>query len=107
MTTKLYKFIMYIPDGHLHTVKQAVFDAGAGMFGNYKHCAWQTLGQGQFLPTEGANPAIGAVGTLETVNEWRVETIVPADSIHAVVHAYKTAHPYEVPAYDVITLMDI
>lgn len=102
----MYKFIAYIPETDLETVKDALFSAGAGQFDGYSHCAWQTLGQGQFKPLDGANPAIGSVGSLATLPEWRVEVIVPDDRLAEVVRAYKSTHPYEVPAYDVYRLIE-
>lgn len=103
----MYKFIAYIPESHVEVVKTALFNAGAGMYDGYSHCSWQVLGMGQFKPLKGSNPAIGEVDKVEYVPEWRVETIVPDDKIHAVVQAYRQAHPYEVPAYDVYALAQI
>lgn len=103
----LYKFIGYIPESDLERVKTALFNAGAGCFDGYSHCSWQVLGVGQFKPLKGANPAIGEIEKIEYVSEWRVETIVPADKLSAVVAAYKTAHPYEVPAYDVYEMVNV
>lgn len=102
----MYKFTAYIPETDLEAVKAALFAAGAGQLGGYSHCAWQTLGQGQFKPLDGANPAIGSVGSLTTLPEWRVEVIVPDECLAEVVRAYKAAHPYEVPAYDVFRMAD-
>ncbi|TWV80834.1 YqfO family protein [Moraxella sp. VT-16-12] len=103
----MYKFIAYIPESHVEVVKTALFNAGAGMYDGYSHCSWQVLGMGQFKPLKGSNPAIGEIDKVEYVPEWRVETIVPDDKIHAVVQAYRQAHPYEVPAYDVYQMADI
>lgn len=105
MVVNMYKIITYIPHTALEVVKEAMFRAGAGQFGRYSHCSWQVLGQGQFLPLAGANPALGQVGQLEVVDEWRVEMIVPKDKLSDVVRAYKTAHPYEVPAYEVYQMV--
>ena len=102
----LYKFITYIPDGHLQVVKEALFDAGAGRYENYDCCSWQVLGVGQFRPLSGANPAIGQLGQIEQVDEWRVEMIVEKQHIRAVLDAYRSAHPYEVPAYDLFAMVD-
>ena len=107
----MYKFIGYIPEHDLEKVKSAIFDAGAGRgigeYDIYDCCAWQVLGMGKFRPLAGANPAIGQVGLLQTVAEWRLETVVPDDKLTAVVQAYKTAHPYEVPAYEVYVMVDV
>lgn len=101
----MYKFIAYIPEPDLETVKTAMFHVGAGRLGNYECCSWQVLGMGQFKPLKGANPAIGEIDKVEYVPEWRVEMVVPKDKIHAVLTAYKTAHPYEVPAYDIFAMV--
>lgn len=103
----MYKFIAYIPESALSSVKTAMFEAGAGRDGNYDCCAWQTLGVGQFRPLAGANPAIGQVGKMSEVAEWRVEMMVHPDRLHEVVSAYKQAHPYEVPAYEVYQMIDV
>lgn len=103
----MYKFITYIPESHVETVKTALFNAGAGRFDGYSHCSWQVLGMGQFKPLKGSNPAIGEINKVEYVPEWRVETIVPDDKLADVVQAYKQAHPYEVPAYEVYQMVAV
>lgn len=103
----MYKLITYIPDAHLEGVKQALFHAGAGQFDGYSHCSWQVLGLGQFKPLKGANPAIGEIDKIEYVSEWRVEVIVPDDKLMDVMNAYRAAHPYEVPAYEVYHMVDV
>ena len=103
----MYKLITYIPENRVESVKTALFEAGAGQFEGYSHCSWQVLGLGQFKPLKGSNPAIGQIDKIEYVSEWRVEVIVPDELIAEVVRAYKLAHPYEVPAYEVIKLVDI
>ncbi|WP_286974201.1 YqfO family protein [Pseudomonas sp.] len=103
----MYKLCFYVPENHLEPVKQAVFNAGGGRIGNYQHCAWQVLGQGQFQPLPGSQPFIGTAGALERVDEWKVELVVADESIHQVVAALKAAHPYETPAFDVWRLSDM
>ncbi|EKD74295.1 MAG: Structural toxin protein [uncultured bacterium] len=100
----MYKISVLIPSSHLETVKHAMFDAGAGRIGNYKNCAWQVLGQGEFLPLENAQPFMGEKNQSTTVSEYYVQMICSLDVIHAVITALKTAHPYEEPAYDIIKL---
>ena len=45
-------------------------------------------------------------GRLEKVDEVRFESIVPAGKVADVVKAMRNAHPYEMPAFDVIKLYD-
>jgi putative NIF3 family GTP cyclohydrolase 1 type 2 len=61
----------------------------------------------QFLPHDGANPAIGRVGTVEEVGEDRVEVIAPAAARSAVLAAMRAAHPYEEPAFDVFARVSL
>ena len=101
-----YKLCFYVPTENAEQVKQAVFDTGAGRQGNYEQCCWQTIGQGQFKPIEGADPAIGSVGSLERVEEVKVEVLCEASVIKAAVRALLQSHPYEEPAFDVLQLTD-
>ncbi len=101
-----YKLVVFVPVDALARVSNAVFEAGAGWIGNYRSCGFHADGTGTFLPLEGAHPAIGELGKLEKVREYRFETIVPAARLEAVVEAMKKAHPYEMPAFDVIKLFD-
>ncbi|NNH00831.1 YqfO family protein [Acinetobacter sp. ANC 5414] len=103
----MLKLIYYVPESHLESTKNAVFQAGAGCIGNYEHCAWQVQGTGQFKPVKGANPFIGEVGELENVEEWRVETIISEDKASNVAKALKASHPYEEPAFEFIQMVDI
>lgn len=100
----LDKWVIFVPSAYAAAVRAAVFDAGAGRIGDYSHCSWSVTGAGQFLPQEGASPAIGAVGTVEQVAEDRVEVVAPARIRARVLTAMRSAHPYEEPAFDVIEL---
>ena len=95
----MYKFCVYVPEQALESVKSAIFAAGGGVAGNYDQCAWQVLGEGQFRPLAGSNPAIGAQGIGERVSEYKLELVVDDVAIVQVIDAMKAAHPYEEPAF--------
>ena len=103
----MYMIIFNVPVSHLEIVKQAIFAAGAGNFGNYSHCVWQSLGEGQFMPLVGSNPHIGQLNRLEKVPEYRVDTVCADDCVKEVVAALKLAHPYESPSCQVLKLEDV
>jgi hypothetical protein len=106
----MFKLCFYVPVDSADNVKNAVFIAGGGEIGDYSCCCFETLGTGQFLPNEKANPVIGCVGKIEKVPELKVELVVDGDKIKTVVEALITAHPYEEPAYQfwpVLTLDDL
>lgn len=97
----MYKLVFFVPEDHAETVKKAVFATGAGRIGNYEACCFQTRGQGQFRPLNGANPHIGAVNRLETVDELKVELVCEDELVAAAIAALRLAHPYEEPAFDI------
>jgi structural toxin protein (hemagglutinin/hemolysin) RtxA len=94
------KLSFYVPIDYVDAVKAAIFAAGAGSFGNYQFCAWQTLGQGQFMPLAGSQPHIGQLGELAHVQEYKVEVLCSLHNAAAVEAALLQAHPYETPAYE-------
>lgn len=96
-----YKVVVFVPISYLEAVKAAMFRAGAGSQGDYQDCAWTVTGMGQFCPGDGANPFVGEIGQTEKVEEARLEVLVDALCLGAVITAMKEAHPYEEVAYDV------
>ncbi len=96
----MYKIVYYVPLSHLEVTKQALFNAGAGCYGQYDQVCWQAEGQGQFRPLAGSQPFIGQTNQVETVLEYRVELLCHMDKLAAAVEALVKAHPYEQPAYE-------
>jgi dinuclear metal center YbgI/SA1388 family protein len=103
----LDKWVIYVPRDNAVAVQEAVFEAGAGRIGDYSHCSWSVSGIGQFLPHEGASPAIGSIGAVERVPEERFEVVAPARVRAAVLSAMRAAHPYEEPAFDVFAMVPL
>lgn len=103
----LDKWVVFVPDTDAAAVAEAMFDAGGGRIGDYSHCSWSVPGTGQFLPHDGAAPAIGEVGSVERVAEDRVEMIAPSRLRATILAALRSAHPYEEPAFDIIALAPI
>jgi putative NIF3 family GTP cyclohydrolase 1 type 2 len=101
----LDKWVIYVTQENAQAVREAVFAAGAGHIGDYSHCSWSVTGIGQFLPHEGAAPAIGSIGTVEQVTEDRIEVVAPARARAAVLTAMRAAHPYEEPAFDTFAMV--
>ena len=96
--TEQFTLCFYVPPSSLAACKEAIFSAGAGCYpgGIYTKACFVTNGTGQFLPNEGANPNIGSVGKVETVEEVKVESIcVGREVMTKAVEALKKAHPYE------------
>lgn len=103
----MIKITVFVPKDSAQKVKEAMFKAGAGKQGAYELCCFESQGRGQFLPLEGAHPALGKIGEVEYVDELRLEMLCQKEHIKAVVKALRAAHPYEEPAFDLVELMAI
>lgn len=101
-TSPYLSLVVFVPATHAEQVYEAMCAAGAGRQGNYSGCAFLAKGEGRFLPEEGANPFLGAVGTPEKAEEVRLEMLCAPDALAAVLAAMKASHPYEEPAYSVL-----
>ena len=100
----LVKLVWFVPPEALDATRDAVFSAGGGVIGDYRRCSWYTRGTGTFLPGEGSDPTVGAVGQEEHVEEYRVEVVVPEAALAGALDALRAAHPYEEVALDVYPL---
>ena len=97
---------VYVPPDAAAVVRAALAEAGAGVIGDYDLASFSSVGEGRFRPLEGATPTIGEVGQLQTVEEVRIEVVVPRRRRADVVRAMRAAHPYEEPAHQVVEMAD-
>lgn len=102
----LQKLALFVPKTHIEEVKNALFSAGAGEIGKYKHCSFSSEGNGTFMATEGTNPYVGNVGEIHTEPEFKLEVVFPKHIQSKVVKALLEAHPYEEVAYDIYQLQN-
>jgi len=100
----LLKLVTYVPVIHSHTVRVALFEAGAGQIGNYDSCSFNIQGNGTFKANEKAQPFIGNINELHSELETRIEVILPEYLKFKVLDALLKSHPYEEPAYDFFSL---
>lgn len=100
----MYKLNFYVPAKNKESVKEALFKIGVGKYENYEYCSFESLGVGQFKPTNGANPHLGKINSLERVKEYKIEMICSDDLIQEAVKILKKAHPYEEVAYEVFRM---
>ena len=103
----LQKLFTYVPKQNAETLKNALFEAGAGQIGNYSECSFSTEGIGTFKGNESSNPTIGEKGTRHHENEIKLEVIFPSYLQSKIVSALKEAHPYEEVAYEILTLENV
>ena len=107
MQSKNVKLVVFVPLTHADIVRQALGEAGAGRIGNYDFCSFSSRGTGRFRGNELSSPAIGKAEKYESVEEERIEVLVPREILKEVIEKMKSVHPYEEVAFDVYTLEDI
>lgn len=107
MDSKNIKLVVTVPLSHADIVRDAMGKAGAGVLGNYSFCSISSSVIGRFKPGEGATPHIGEIAQLETVEEERIEVVLPREILKEVVEAIKAVHPYDEVSIDVYTLESI
>ncbi|MBK7980805.1 MAG: Nif3-like dinuclear metal center hexameric protein [Ignavibacteriae bacterium] len=99
-----YKVVVFVPQDNIDKLSESLFDAGAGIIGEYEKCSFKLDGKGTFLGNEKTNPAMGKKQKFENVNEVRLELLVDSWKLKNVIAALKNNHPYEQPAYDIYSL---
>lgn len=99
------KIVTFVPLDYADKVRKVLGSAGAGKIGEYSYCSYSISGKGRFIPSDNANPHIGAANTLEIVEEERIEVVCERENAKAVIEAMKQAHPYEEVAFDVYALL--
>ncbi len=99
-----FKLTVFVPETDLDKVSSALFEAGAGVIGNYEQCSFRLPGTGTFFGNESSNPTIGVKGQREEVSEWRLEVVVNEAQLSQAICAMRAAHSYEEPAFDIYPL---
>jgi len=101
---RLRKLITYVPEQYAEKVRNAIFEAGAGVIGNYDSCSYNVSGTGTFRAGDNTDPFVGKKGELHLEPEVRIEVVMPEFITNRVVAAMHDVHPYEEVAYDIYSL---
>jgi dinuclear metal center YbgI/SA1388 family protein len=107
LKNRLLKLVTYIPESSLEKVREALFEAGAGVTGNYDKCGFAATGTGSFRANENSKPFIGEKGKIHFEKEVRFETVLFSHLKDKVIKALLDIHPYEEVAYDIYTLENV
>ncbi|MFA6924342.1 MAG: Nif3-like dinuclear metal center hexameric protein [Bacteroidales bacterium] len=100
----LRKLVTFCPSEKIEDVRKAIFEAGAGVIGNYDECSYNIEGTGTFRAGEGTNPFVGKKGKRHYEKEIRIEVIYPIYKEGKILNALIKSHPYEEVAYDIYPL---
>lgn len=102
----MYKFFVFAPKDEIiiNKIIDAAAKAGAGIVGNYSHCAFVTEGYGTWYPQPGAKPTIGKVGHLSKEGEVKIEMECPKEKMKEVFEAIRKIHPYDKITTDAVEI---
>ncbi len=104
---KWFKFIVYVPSDYEEKIRSAMCDAGGGQWKDYSCATFKSSGTGTFKPGNCSEPFIGEKGKLTSVDEVKIECVVKAENLRALLGNVLAIHPYEQPAYDIISLENV
>lgn len=100
------KFEIFTPPEFAFKIRDELAKVGAGVIGNYDHCAALTPVRGYFRPVEGASPFEGTVGEISEVEEYKLEVNCRRELVKDAIRAIRSVHPYEEPLINVIPLVN-
>ena len=103
---EIVKIVTFVPETHADIVREAIGNAGGGRIGNYTHCTFSVKGVGRFKPVEGAHPAIGVIGGVESVQEEKIEFVCDRMLAKKVMDEIRRVHPYEEVPIDIYPLIE-
>lgn len=102
--TNYFKVQVFIPEEDVETFKDKMNEEGFASEGDYEYCFFSTKGAGQFKPVANAQPHIGELDQIETVEEVKVEFMIQNHERTKAEYYINALHPYETPVYDFIPL---
>lgn len=100
----IQKLFTYVPVAQVESVREALFNAGAGNIGNYSNCSFNIDGTGSYKGNEESNPVIGEKGEIRYEKEVQIGVTFQKHVQSSVLKALFKSHPYEEVAYEVTTL---
>ena len=103
---QLQKLYTYIPNEYAESLRQALYNSGAGQIGNYNQCSFTVLGTSTFTGNEHSNPVIGKPLIPTKKTEVKIEIVYPTYLQSSVIKTLKANHPYEEVAYEIIALQN-
>jgi len=98
------KLTTYVPEKNAETLRQSLFNIGAGNIGNYDSCSFNSEGIGTYRGNENSNPVIGEKGKLHHEREVMIAVTFLKHLESKVLNCLFESHPYEEVAYEVTTL---
>ncbi|SED58216.1 dinuclear metal center protein, YbgI/SA1388 family [Tenacibaculum sp. MAR_2010_89] len=98
------KLTTYVPINNANSLREQLFNVGAGTIGNYDNCSFSMDGKSSFKGNESSNPKIGKKGELTFEEETCISITYDSYLEGKILNTLFNNHPYEEVAYEIITL---
>ena len=98
------QLVTYAMPADADSIRNALFEIGAGALGEYSECSFTVSGSGTFKGSQNSNPVVGEKGIRTCQVEERIEILFPAFMESRVISVLKNSHSYEEVAYSVFNL---
>ncbi len=98
------KLVTFVPKTEAENLRAKLFEAGAGIIGNYDNCSFSVEGTGTFKASENTNPSIGEIGKIHHEKEIQIQVTYPKHNEGKILKALFENHSYEEIAYEITTL---
>ena len=102
----IQKLITYTTPQNAETLRNALFDAGAGKIGNYENCSFNSNGIGTYMGNEDSNPEIGERFEFVENDEIKIEVTFEKHLQAKILKALFSNHVYEEVAYEMYDLQN-
>ncbi len=98
------KLITYTTFDNAETLRNALFESGAGNIGNYENCSFNSKGIGTYMGNEHSNPEIGERFEFVESEEIKIEVTFEKHLENKILKALFNNHIYEEVAYEIYDL---
>lgn len=103
-SSTIKKLTTYVPQAQAESVRESLFNEGAGSIGKYSHCSFSTSGKGSFKANDDANPFVGKKGKTHFEDEVQLNITYQKHLEPKILKSLFEHHPYEEVAYEIETL---
>lgn len=102
----IQKLVTYTIPENVETLRNALFDVGAGKIGNYEDCSFNSKGIGTYMGNEDSNPEIGQRFEFVENEEIKIEVTFEKHLQSKILKALFQNHVYEEVAYEIYELQN-
>lgn len=97
------KLTTYVPSKNAETLRNALFNAGAGKIGNYDLCSSNISSEGTYRGNVNSNPKVGEKEEFRKEKEIKISVIFESKYENAILKTLQKSDFYEEVAYEIVT----